>query len=72
MALSKREKNLTIATGVLAVPFAIWLMVGALGGSTKLLRAQKASLVEDINEAEKKVLLGKKAQKQLELAKWVL
>jgi hypothetical protein len=66
MALSKREKNLAITTGVLVLPFAIWLVMGALGGSTKLLRAQKANLVNEINKAKDVVRKGHEAQKQLD------
>ncbi len=66
MALSKRERNLAVAAGVLVLPFAVWLIVGALGGSTTQLRAQKASLLEDIKEAKEVIRNGQKAQKQLD------
>jgi hypothetical protein len=66
MALSKREKNLAVAAGVLVFPFAVWLVVGALGGSTRQLRAQKATLVSDINEAKDVIRRGREAQKQLD------
>ena len=66
MALSKREKNLTIAAGVLAVPFVIWLLIGIFGGSTSQLQAQKDKLVEDINAAQKTIRKGREAQKRLD------
>ena len=66
MALSKREKNLTIAAGVLVLPFAVWLVVGTFGGSTTLLRAEKANLVNDINDAKDVIRRGHEAQKRLD------
>lgn len=66
MALSKREKNLAIITGVLVLPFAIWLVVGALGGSTKLLVAQQTNLVNKINDAKDVIRKGHEAQKRLD------
>jgi hypothetical protein len=66
MALNKREKNLAIVTGVLVLPFAIWLMVGALGGSTKKLRAQKTNLSNEIKDLKEKIRRGREAQEQLD------
>jgi len=66
MALSKREKNLAIVASVLVLPFAVWLVMGALGGSTTLLRAQKANLANEINDAKKLIRKGHEAQKCLD------
>lgn len=66
MALSKREKKLALITGLLAVPFAVWLLAGVFGGSTKQLRVQKAALVSDIDDAEEIVRRGRAAQKRLD------
>ncbi len=66
MALSKREKNLSIAAGVLFIPFVIWLLIGIFGGSTSELKAQKDKLIEDINAAQKTIRKGREAQKRLD------
>lgn len=66
MALSKREKNLSIAAGVLVVPFVIWLLVGIFGGSTSQLQTQKDKLIEDINAAQKTIRKAREAQKRLD------
>lgn len=66
MALSKREKNLAIITGVLVLPFAVWLVMGALGGSSKQLLAQKANLDNKIDDAEDTIRKGRDAQKRLD------
>lgn len=66
MALSKREKKLAIVTGVLVLPFAIWLVIGALGGSTRQLRDQKVNLVDEIADAKEVVRRGREAQKRLD------
>lgn len=66
MALSQRERTLAIATGVLVLPFAAWLVVGALGGSTKQLLAQQANLVNEINDAKKLIREGHEAQDRLD------
>ena len=66
MAMSKRERNLAVLTGVLVVPFAIWMLIGVLGGSTKGLRAQKANLVNEINDAKDKIRRARDAEKKLE------
>lgn len=67
MALSKREKNLAIITGVLVLPFAAWLVVGALGGSTKQLSAQQANLANEVNDAKKLIRRGHEAQERLDV-----
>ena len=67
MALSKREKNLAIITGVLVLPFAAWLVVGALGGSTKQLSAQQANLINQVNDAKKLIRRGHEAQERLDV-----
>ncbi len=66
MALSKREKKLTIVAGVLVLPFVIWLVVGTFGGSTKLLRVQKAALLDEINDAKKIIRRGHEARERLD------
>ena len=66
MALTKREKKLAIATGVLVLPFAVWLIIGALGGSTELLDAQLTSLTNERDDAKKVIREGHEAQKHLD------
>ncbi len=66
MALSKRERNLAIAAGVLVLPFAVWLVAGVFGGSTAALRATKANHVSDINKATKTIRLARQAQEKLD------
>lgn len=66
MALTSREKKLAVVTGVLAAPFAAWLLAGALGGSTTQLRAQKANLVNEINEAKEVIRDAREAQERLD------
>ncbi|MHB8903059.1 MAG: hypothetical protein ACYC6Y_30225 [Thermoguttaceae bacterium] len=66
MALSKREKNLAMAAGVLVLPFAGWLVIGVFGGSSTQLRAQKAALLGEIKEAKDTIRQGHEAQQRLD------
>jgi hypothetical protein len=66
MALNKRERNLAIAAGVLLVPFAVWLVAGAFGGSTTALRAANANHVNEINKAKKTIRVAREAQQKLD------
>ncbi len=55
MAMSKRERNLAIATGVLIVPFAIWMFAGVFGGSASKLRRRSSNLAKQVNDAKEKM-----------------
>lgn len=68
MAMNKREKNLAIVTGLLIVPFAIWMLAGVFGGSTKKLRAGKANLANQVNEAKEKIRRSREVERKL--AQW--
>lgn len=65
MAMSKRERNLAIATGVLIVPFAIWMFAGVFGGSASKLRADRANLAKQVNDAKEKIRRSRDVERKL-------
>lgn len=65
MAISKREKNLAVATGALLVPVAIWMFAGVFGGSTKKLRADRANLAKQVNEAKETIRRSRDVERKL-------
>ena len=68
MALKKSEKVLSIATGILFVPAAIFGLVWTFGGSGADLQRQKTNLAKEVEEKRQQVLKGIEAQERL--AEW--